>query len=129
MDCTASVSDNKPHMDWNFLAISAAFCPLIDAMTIGDAGSILLPGYRANSGASLKWEKSAMQIRQRNGCHPRQRNSSKSEPYAGSNLVTVCFVDSFGELIKLIRGHLRCYTNQERLRIHVSEKSEAGICV
>lgn len=114
MDCTASVSDSKPRMDWSFLAISAAFCPLTDAMTTGDAGYIILPGYRAKSGASLKWEKSAMQIRQRNGCHPRQRNFSKSEPYAGSNLVTVCFVDSLEELIKLIRGHLRCYTNQER---------------
>lgn len=40
-------------MDWSFLAISAAFCPLVNAMTIGDAGYILLPGYRANSGASI----------------------------------------------------------------------------
>jgi len=70
-----------------------------------------------------------MQIRQRNGSHPRQRNFSKSELYTGSNSVTICFVDSCDELIKLIRGNLRSYTNQERLRIHVSEKSVAGICV
>lgn len=43
--------------------------------------------------------------------------------------VSNCFVDSFDELMNMIRGHLRCYTNQERLRICVSEKSEAGICV
>lgn len=115
-------------MDWSSPAISAA-CPLMDATTIGDAGYILLSGYRAKSGASLKWEKSAMRMRERNGCHPRQRNFSKSEPCAGSNLVTLRSADSFDELIKLIRGHLRCYTNQERLRIHVCQKSEAGICV
>lgn len=124
--CAASVSNSKPHTDWSSLAIS---CPLMDATTRGDAGYILLRGSRAKSGASLKWGKSAMRIRRRNGCHPRQRSFSKSEPCAGSDLVTVCSVDSFDELIKLLRGHLRCYTNQERLRIHVCEKSEAGIYV
>lgn len=85
MDCIASVSESKPHMDWNFLALSAAPCPLIDALTIGDAGYILLLGYRANSKPSLKWEKSAMQMSQRNVCQPRQRNFSKSEPYQAAS--------------------------------------------
>lgn len=72
-------------MDWNFLTLSAASCPLIDALTKGDAGYILLPGYRADSKASLKWEKSAMQMSQRNGCQPKQRNFSKSEPYQAAS--------------------------------------------
>jgi len=116
MDCTACVSASTAPVGWSFLAFSVAFCPLVDAKTRGVAGCIHLPGY---SGASLKCKKLAMQ---RNVCHPRQRNFSKSEPYAGSNfLVTICFMDSFEELIKLKRGLLRCFTNQEDRDLHFSE--------